>query len=74
MAKAHPTSAECLQTRKLLGWSIRDLRSHSLVSIDSISRHERGEGTAQPRTLRDLRLAFESAGIVFTGRVVRLGN
>ena len=40
---------------------MRDLQAKSLVSKDSISRLERGEGDAQRRTLRDLRTAFEAA-------------
>jgi transcriptional regulator with XRE-family HTH domain len=53
------TSAQCRQARKLLGWQMRDLRAKSQVSIDAISRLERGEGRLQSRTLRDLRVAFE---------------
>ena len=44
---------------------MHDLQAKSLVSKDSISRLERGQCDAQPRTLRDLRVAFEAAGIKF---------
>ena len=56
---------DCKAARKLLGWQMRDLWARSQVSIDSISRLERGEGHLQPRRLRDLRAAFEIAGITF---------
>jgi transcriptional regulator with XRE-family HTH domain len=59
------TSAQCRQARTLLGWKMRDLRAKALVSIDAISRLERDEGDLRARTLRDLRAAFEAAGIRF---------
>jgi transcriptional regulator with XRE-family HTH domain len=66
------SSEECLQARVLLGWTLRDLREQSQVSIDAILQLERGEVGAQPGTLRDLRAAFEAAGITFTQTGVRL--
>ena len=59
------TGPQCLKARKLLGWSMRDLRAHSKVSIDAISRLERGAAPLRARTLDDLRAAFEAAGIRF---------
>jgi transcriptional regulator with XRE-family HTH domain len=72
MSKDGLTSDQCRQARTLLGWQMRDLRAKSLVSIDAISRLERGEGNLQPRTLRDLRAALETAGIVFDQDKIRL--
>jgi transcriptional regulator with XRE-family HTH domain len=66
------TGAECLKARKLLGWSMRELRARSKVSIDAISRLERGEGHLHERTLDDLRAAFEAGGIRFERGRVRL--
>ena len=66
------TSAQCRQARKLLGWQMRDLRAKSQVSIDAISRLERGEGRLESRTLRDLRVAVEVAGVDFRNGKVRL--
>jgi transcriptional regulator with XRE-family HTH domain len=59
------TSDQCRKARKLLGWQMRELWSRSRISIDAISRLERGEGGHQARTLRDLRAAFEAAGVIF---------
>jgi transcriptional regulator with XRE-family HTH domain len=44
------TGKECKTARTLLGWQMRDLWARSQVSIDSISRLERGEGGPRPRT------------------------
>ena len=66
------TGTQCVKARKLLGWNMRELRMHSKVSIDAISRLERGR-KLQARTLDDLRAAFEAARIVFEkGRPPRL--
>jgi transcriptional regulator with XRE-family HTH domain len=65
------TSAQCRQARKLLGWSMRDLRAKSEISVDTISRLERGSGPSYYRTRRDLRAAFEAAGINFEKGQVR---
>ena len=51
---------------------MRALRERSMVSLDAISRLERNEGRLQGRTLRDLRVAFEAAGIVFQNHNVWL--
>jgi transcriptional regulator with XRE-family HTH domain len=66
------TSAQCRQARKLLGWSMRDLRTESKITVDTISRLERSAGPFYYRTLRDLRAAFEAAGINFEKGQVRL--
>ena len=72
MTKDVLTSAQCRQARKLLGWSMRDLRAESTITVDSISRLERGAGPIRYRTLRDLRAAFETAGINFEKSHVHL--
>ena len=66
------TNHQCLEARKLLGWSLRNLSAQCMVSIDAISRLERNEGEHQPRTIRDIRAAFEAAGISFSNGSARL--
>ena len=66
------TGEQCAQARNLLRWDMRALRELSSVSMDAISRLERGEGRLQARTLRDLRTTFEAAGIEFRNGTVRL--
>jgi hypothetical protein len=51
---------------------MRELRRHSKVSIDAISRLERGKGSLQVRTLDDLRTTFAAAGVTFARNSVRL--
>ena len=58
------TSTECRKARLMLGWSIRDLKAKSTVSLGSISRFERG-AKLNNRTLNDLKRAFAAEGIVF---------
>jgi hypothetical protein len=48
-----------------LGWTMRDLWRRSKVSIDAISRLERGKGSLQAWTLGDLRATFAAAGVTF---------
>lgn len=55
----------CRAARRLLGWSVRDLAKKSLVPGRSISLFEDGQRALYPRTLDDITMAFESAGIVF---------
>jgi transketolase C-terminal domain/subunit len=51
---------------------MRDLRAESKITVDTISRLERGAGPCYYRTLRDLRAAFEAAGTNFEKGQVRL--
>ncbi|PWL19735.1 transcriptional regulator [Falsochrobactrum shanghaiense] len=50
--------------RAAIGWGVRDLAREAGVSVDTISRLERGE-ELQPRTIDAIRAALESAGVVF---------
>jgi transcriptional regulator with XRE-family HTH domain len=50
--------------RAALGWGVRDLAKAAEVSVDTISRLERGE-ELMPRTLSAIRSALESAGVIF---------
>ncbi|MBX4964469.1 helix-turn-helix domain-containing protein [Rhizobium binae] len=50
--------------RAALGWGVRDLAKSAEVSVDTISRLERGEAI-MPRTLNAIRGALEAAGVIF---------
>jgi transcriptional regulator with XRE-family HTH domain len=56
----------CRAARALLHWSQTDLSKASAVATKTIADYERGARTPYDRTLRDLRQAFEAAGIEFT--------
>jgi DNA-binding XRE family transcriptional regulator len=49
----------------LLGWPQDELARVSEVAKKTIADFEREARTPYPRTLRDIRLAFEDAGIAF---------
>jgi transcriptional regulator with XRE-family HTH domain len=55
--------------RALLGWTAKDLAEASGVSLPTIKRLETQIGLVNctPRTLQDLKRAFEAAGIEFIG-------
>jgi transcriptional regulator with XRE-family HTH domain len=55
----------CRAARGLLNWTQKDLTKKSLVGTKTIADYERGTRTPYDRTLRDLRQAFEAAGIEF---------
>ncbi|MEP9379841.1 helix-turn-helix transcriptional regulator [Aquabacter sp. CN5-332] len=55
---------QCRMARTALGWGVRDLAKAASVSVDTISRLERGEDLL-PRTLTAIRTALESAGVQF---------
>ncbi|WP_245410109.1 helix-turn-helix domain-containing protein [Falsochrobactrum shanghaiense] len=57
-------SVQCKMARAAIGWGVRDLAREAGVSVDTISRLERGE-ELQPRTIDAIRAALESAGVVF---------
>lgn len=57
-------SVQCKMARAALGWGVRDLAREAGVSVDTISRFERGE-ELQPRTLQAIRSALEDAGVLF---------
>ncbi|MEA2879214.1 MAG: hypothetical protein QOF14_4410 [Hyphomicrobiales bacterium] len=55
----------CRAARGLLNWTQDDLSKESLVGKKTIADYERGTRTPYDRTIRDLRKAFEGAGIEF---------
>jgi transcriptional regulator with XRE-family HTH domain len=55
---------QCRMARTALGWSVKDLSIAASVSTNTIVRLERGE-LLKPRTIGDIRAAFEKAGITF---------
>jgi len=57
-------AVQCKMARVALGWGVRDLAKYAKVSTETISRLERGE-KLKPRTIDDIRAAFEAAGIEF---------
>ena len=59
------TPAQCRAARALLDWSRQDLARASRVAERTIIDFERGARTPYERTLRDLRGAFEAAGVSF---------
>ncbi|MFC5308512.1 helix-turn-helix domain-containing protein [Azospirillum picis] len=50
--------------RAAVGWGVRDLAKEAGVSVDTVSRLERGE-ELQPRTLAAIQAALEAAGVIF---------
>src|SRR6185437_1348219 len=52
-------------TRKLLGWTKRDLAGRARVDPRTISNIEAERHVPSPHTLNALRKAFESAGVDF---------
>lgn len=56
----------CRAARALLDWTLDDLSRESGVAVKTIVSFEKGQRTPYPRTLRDIREAFERAGIRFT--------
>ncbi len=59
------TARQCKAARDLLGWKQSDLSNKSEIGESTIADFERGVRTPFARTLRDIRIAFEEAGIVF---------
>lgn len=57
--------AQCRAARAYLGWTVRDLTEKANASVSTIGDFERGDRVPTVRTLRALRLAFETAGIAF---------
>lgn len=55
----------CRAARGLLNWTQMDLKAASGVATKTIADYERGARTPYDRTIRDLREAFEAAGIEF---------
>ena len=63
------SASQIKAARALLGWSGKDLASMSGVGITTIRRYELQEGIPAGSTsvLATLKVAFEAAGIIFTG-------
>ncbi|WP_457103409.1 helix-turn-helix domain-containing protein [Mesorhizobium sp. URHB0026] len=57
-------AVQCKMARSAIGWGVRDLAREASVSVDTISRLERGE-ELMPRTVEAIRAALESAGVEF---------
>ena len=55
----------CKAARALLGWKQEELSRKSGVALSTIGFFETSTTTPQQRTLRDIRKAFEEAGIGF---------
>jgi transcriptional regulator with XRE-family HTH domain len=65
MAQKILTPDLCRAARGLLDWTQKDLKAASGVATKTIADYERGARAPYDRTLRDLREAFEAAGIEF---------
>jgi transcriptional regulator with XRE-family HTH domain len=52
--------------RAAVGWGVRELSKAAGVSVDTVSRLERGEELL-PRTVAAIRSALETAGVQFIG-------
>lgn len=57
-------AVQCKMARAALGLGVRDLAKLATVSVDTISRLERGE-ELMPRTVSAIRTALEAAGVTF---------
>ncbi|WP_028754077.1 helix-turn-helix domain-containing protein [Rhizobium leucaenae] len=57
-------SVQCKMARAALGLGVRDLAKLADVSVDTVSRLERGDDL-MPRTVSAIRSALEAAGVLF---------
>ena len=55
---------QCKMARAAVGLGVRDLAKLAEVSVDTVSRLERGE-ELMPRTVAAIRAALETAGVMF---------
>lgn len=55
---------QCKMARAALGMGVRDLAKAAGVSVDTVSRLERGEDLL-PRTVDSIRRSLEEAGVEF---------
>ena len=69
MSSAMILATQIRAARALLGWTAQDLASAPNVALSTIKRLElqKGVPASHPRTLQDLKRAFEEAGIEFIG-------
>lgn len=58
------TPIQCKMARAAVGWGVRDLAREAKVSVDTVSRLERGEELKE-RTIDAIRNALEAAGVEF---------
>jgi len=58
------SAVQVKMARAALGWGVRDLAATAEVSVDTVTRLERGEELL-PRTLAAIRAALETAGAEF---------
>ncbi len=57
-------AVQCRMARAALGWGVRDLARESGVSVDTVTRLEKGEAL-MPRTIEAIQRALEVAGVEF---------
>lgn len=57
-------AVQCKMARAALGLGVRELAKLAEVSVDTVSRLERGE-ELMPRTITAIRQALEAAGVIF---------
>lgn len=57
-------AVQCRMARVAVGWGVRDLAKAASVSVDTITRLEKGEALL-PRTVEAIRAALEAAGVIF---------
>lgn len=57
-------SLQSKMARAALGWGVRDLAKNAGVSIDTVTRLERGD-VLMPRTVHAIEQCFIAAGIIF---------
>lgn len=62
------SAAQCRAARALIGWSQDQLSAASKVAKATIANFEAGKRDPYPRTLVDLRVALEAAGVEFIER------
>ena len=67
--------AQIRAARGLLGWKIADLAKRTELTLNGISKIERGDVTAHRDSLKRIQKAFEDAGVEFlSGSGVRIKN
>ena len=56
---------QCRAARAILGWSQADLAEAALVGRRTLANFENGTKSINARTVRDIRAALETAGVIF---------
>lgn len=57
-------AVQCRMARAALGWGVRDLAKQAGVSVDTVTRLEKGDALL-PRTVEAIKRALEEAGVIF---------